>query len=48
MANGYWTPGYWHFGGVRRVGPVVGFGYVRGYDRGFDRHFAVERGRFRR
>ncbi|MGD0628834.1 MAG: hypothetical protein ABR987_05750 [Terracidiphilus sp.] len=33
MANGYWVPGYWHFGGGRYFGPVVR------YDRGFDRHF---------
>lgn len=43
MANGYWVPGYWNLG-VRRVEPVVRFGY----DRGFDRHIAVDRGRFRR
>jgi hypothetical protein len=44
MNNGYWVPGFWHFGGVRAVGPVVR------YDRGFDRHFAPGRGyeRFRR
>jgi len=44
MNNGYWVPGYWHFRGVRAVGPAVR------YDRGFDRHFVPGRGneRFRR
>jgi hypothetical protein len=44
MNNGYWVPGFWHFRGVRGVGPVVR------YDRGFDRHFVPGREyeRFRR
>jgi len=44
-ANGYWVPGFWHFGGARYDRPVVR------YDRGFDRHFDhFDRGRehFRR
>jgi hypothetical protein len=37
MADGYWVPGYWHFGGERRPVPLAR--YDRGFsDRGFDRH----------
>jgi hypothetical protein len=33
MANGYWVPGYWNFGGgVRIGGPVVRYGNGRGFD----------------
>lgn len=48
MANGYWVPGFWHFGGGGRyVGPVVR--YDRGFDnRGFDRHFDRGHEHFRR
>ena len=42
MANGYWVPGVWHFGGGRFVGPVVRF------DHGFDRHFDRGHEHFRR
>jgi hypothetical protein len=47
MANGYWVPGFWHFGGGRYVGPVVR--YDRGfYNRGFDQHFDRGHEHFRR
>jgi hypothetical protein len=42
MANGYWVPGFWHFGGGRFFRPGVR------YDRGFDRHFDRGHERFRR
>jgi hypothetical protein len=42
MANGYWVPGVWRFGGGRFVGPVVRF------DHGFDRHFDRGHEHFRR
>jgi hypothetical protein len=50
MNNNYWVPGFWHFGGVRAIGPAYRVGPAVRYDRGFDRHFVPGRGveRFRR